>query len=296
VPARFPKKFDSGDRVTSLTVKRDGDTWIIQAATEGPDLKPLKPTGVALGVDLGVTNSTMDSQGVVRSIRDITPDEAAHRARLQQRIARSKRGSRRQGKLRQQAARLMRLVANRRRHDQHMATLSLVRAADHLVIEDLHVDAMTASARGTVEKPGRRVAQKAGLNRVVLGVGFGEIRRQLTYKAQWYGRRLTVVPAPGTSQTCSKCGYRSPENRKTQAEFRCQRCPHVDHADHNAADVILSLGQAKAGAEDAALLLAAPGAPVRVTKARRRRNHFRRRDSHANPDTGPTGAGVTVRT
>ncbi|MGG7568813.1 hypothetical protein [Streptomyces sirii] len=46
---------------------------------------------------------------------------------------------------------------------------------------------MTRSARGNVEAPGRIVVAKAGLNRAILDVGFGEIRRQIEYKAPWHG-------------------------------------------------------------------------------------------------------------
>lgn len=292
IPARFPKAIGPDDRITSLTVRRDGGHWVVQAATESPLCAPLPTTGLALGLDVGVAQPITASDGTVYHIRDLTADETAHRARIQQRIARCRRGSRRQRRLRSRLNRLSTQVANRRRHDQHIATTEIVRRADHIVIEDLHVASMTSSAKGTVEAPGTNVRQKAGLNRVILGVGFGEIRRQLTYKAQWRGRRLTVVPAPGTSQTCADCGHRAAANRETQASFRCQQCGHTANADHNAAQVILQRGLVAAAASD----LAAPGAPVRITKARRRQSHFRRRDRHANPGGEPAGVSATART
>lgn len=76
-----------------------------------------------------------------------------------------------------------------------------------IAIEDLNVTGMTRSAKCTVEKPGRRVRQKAGLNKAILDVGFGECRRQLTYKTGWYGAGLVAVDRwLPSSKTCSSCG------------------------------------------------------------------------------------------
>lgn len=58
---------------------------------------------------------------------------------------------------------------------------------------DLNVYRMTQSPCGTVDKPGRRVQQKAGLNRAILDAAPGELHRQLTYKTRWYGSVLGAV-------------------------------------------------------------------------------------------------------
>ena len=101
---------------------------------------------------------------------------------------------------------------------------------------------MTASAAGTVAEPGRRVRQKAGLNRAILAQAFAEFRRQLTYKAAWSGARLVAVSPRLTSQRCSRCGQTAADNRLSQAVFRCVACGHGDNADHNAAINILAAG------------------------------------------------------
>ena len=63
---------------------------------------------------------------------------------------------------------------------------------------------MSASARGTRACPGKRVRQKAGLNRSLLDAAFGEFARQLAYKAEWYGRTLLQVGRfYPSSKTCS---------------------------------------------------------------------------------------------
>jgi putative transposase len=95
---------------------------------------------------------------------------------------------------------------------------------------------MTASAKGTVEAPGKNVRQKAGLNRGILDNAPYERRRQLEYKASLFGSELQVVPAPFTSQMCSACGVVDKESRPgCGREFACTACGHAQHADLNAA-------------------------------------------------------------
>jgi len=102
---------------------------------------------------------------------------------------------------------------------------------------------MSASARGTVEEPGRNIKAKSGLNKSILDQGWHEFRRQLDYKLYWRGGTLVEVNPRHTSQQCSSCGYTSKENRVTQEVFRCQACGHEENADINAAKNILTVGQ-----------------------------------------------------
>jgi putative transposase len=94
---------------------------------------------------------------------------------------------------------------------------------------------MTKAAKGTMDAPGRNVAQKTGLNRSILDNAPGERRRQLAYKCRMYGSRLAVVPPFHTSQTCAACGSIDPGSREGCGRlFSCVHCGHEDDADHNA--------------------------------------------------------------
>ena len=117
-----------------------------------------------------------------------------------------------------------------------------------IAIEDLRITAMTASARGTPEAPGRCVAQKAGLNRAIRNVGWHALERMLAYKLQETGGLLIKVKAAYSSQTCAACGHVDARSRESQAIFRCTACGAAHNADINAAQVILQ--RALAGAED----------------------------------------------
>jgi putative transposase len=146
-----------------------------------------------------------------------------------------------------QIAALRARQARRRLDVTHKLTTDLAKSHGWVGIEDLRVKSMTKRPTGTALAPGRRVAAKAGLNRGILDNAPGERRRQLAYKAAWFGSQLRLVPAPGTSQTCSVCGHRDPESRPGCGRvFACTACGHQAHADHNAACNIerIAAGQA----------------------------------------------------
>lgn len=115
---------------------------------------------------------------------------------MQRAIARSKRRSRRRQKRVAALARRRRRAAVRRRNECHRITTLLVQRFGVLVLEDLNIANMTASARGTEEDPGRCVAAKAALNRRILQQAWGLILSQLGYKAEWAGRKLLRVDPP----------------------------------------------------------------------------------------------------
>jgi putative transposase len=97
--------------------------------------------------------------------------------------------------------------------------------------------------KGTVEEPGKNVAQKAGLNRSITQESWGRTVTMLAYKLERNGGTLVKVPAPGTSQRCSACGVTTPGNREDQATFVCKNpdCGFEANADQNAARNVLHL-------------------------------------------------------
>ena len=121
----------------------------------------------------------------------------------------------------------------------HRAALDIAQRFSVAVLEDLCIKNMTASASGTVAEPGRRVRQKAGLNRAILNQGWGAFDLILTYKMEERGGRVVKTGPAFTSQTCSACGVVDARSRKNQAAFECIACGHRDHADVNAAKTIL---------------------------------------------------------
>ena len=81
---------------------------------------------------------------------------------------------------------------------------------------------------------------KGNLAKQILDCSWSEWFRQLSYKAAEAGRTVIAVDPKYTSQTCPLCGFVFRENRKTQADFACISCGHMDNADHNGAVNIMA--------------------------------------------------------
>lgn len=180
----------------------------------------------------------------------LTPKEKTRLLHLEQRAARRKRhrksGERTSRRLHRTYDRIagLRAKAKRRALDwQHKATTTIARTYNAVVVEALTITNMVKSAKGTVEEPGKNVAQKSGLNRSISGEAWGRTVTLLTYKTARYGGALVKVPAPGTSMRCSACGFTTSGSRESQAVFVCKNpdCGWSGNADHNAARNILHL-------------------------------------------------------
>ncbi len=193
---------------------------------------PAPGNGQAVGVDRGVTVSAALSTGELLHGPSLTAWEAGRLRRLQRKLARAKRGSNRRAHIRALIARLRAREADRRRDWVEKTTTRLAAGFDLIAVEDLNVRAMTRSAKGTIDAPGTGVRAKTGLNRAILAAGWGRLVQRLEHKAP--GRLIKVDPRH-TSQTCHACGHRAPENRESQAVFRCVACGHRANADINAA-------------------------------------------------------------
>jgi IS605 OrfB family transposase len=135
-------------------------------------------------------------------------------------------------------------IADARRDFLHKATTAISKNHAIVVMEDLQIGNMVRSAKGTIEHPGKKVRQKAGLNRAILDQGWREFHRQVGYKLEWAGGELRLVNPAYTSQECSVCHHVARENRKTRDKFQCVACGHAEDADVNAAKNIKVAGLA----------------------------------------------------
>jgi putative transposase len=126
---------------------------------------------------------------------------------------------------------------------QHKTTTHLARTHGTIVVEQLNIPNMVKSAKGTIEVPGKNVAQESGLNRSISQEAWGRTVTMLTYKTARYGGTLHKVPAPNASLRCSGCGFITRGSREDQATFVCKNadCGWSGNADWNAARNILHL-------------------------------------------------------
>ena len=233
-----------------ISYAREADgTWWVSILCEVRDRFPTKhrKPGTAVGNDMGVAVAVATSDDESFTFSAVTAGEVERMRRLDQQLARQRtqrKKCKRKGPSRNERKTLKALNgikarARRRRHDfAHQVSSSLVRDYELIGFENLNIAGMTASAAGTVEEPGTNVRQKAGLNREILNVGWGEIQSLTVQKANNHGSHVIKVPAPGTSQTCPDCGHRDPKSRVTRSRFVCTACGYVGHADHGAAKIV----------------------------------------------------------
>ncbi len=261
----------------SARFSRSGGYWYVAIVVAMPEPGPrmvMSPSGAVspatpdrrqrdagvVGVDLGIkTLATLSTGAVVENPR-VGRAAARRIGRLQRRLSRQQEptagtpASRGWLATKSELGRVQHKVAMRRRGTIHELTKRL--AADHtaVAIEDLNVRGMT-SAPAAIEDPdhpgtflANGAAAKSGLNRAILDVGFGEFRRQLTYKTSWYGSLLVPVArfAP-TSKTCSACGTVKAKLRLSERTFTCGTCGLVIDRDLNAARNIAALGMQALG-------------------------------------------------
>ena len=201
----------------------------------------------AVGIDRGLVLPVATSDGECFSFVGLGPREQVRLQRLNRRLARQKKGSNRRRRTVRAIGRVYERIHNRRVDFCHEAAHKLTTEHGSIFIEDLRVQAMTASARGTVERPGSNVRQKSGLSRSILDKSWGQLRLTLEWHGQKNGCSVAAVPAAYTSQTCSLCKHVAAESRENQARFRCVACGFQANADVNAAKNILALGLRASG-------------------------------------------------
>ncbi|CAI9085715.1 transposase [Candidatus Methylacidiphilum fumarolicum] len=142
-------------------------------------------------------------------------------------------------------ARMHAKVANVRKDFLHKQSAAMVRRSGLLITEELEPKRMTASARGSQKKPGKRVRQKAGLNREMLDASFGAFGAMVGYKAEEAGigyleaQARTLKP----SQRCHRCGG-VVEKTLGDRWHECA-CGASCHRDENSALGLLDWGLAK---------------------------------------------------
>ncbi|MEV0398752.1 RNA-guided endonuclease TnpB family protein [Actinoallomurus sp. NPDC050550] len=219
---------------TMVVISRDTDgRWYVTFAVDTDAPEPMEAAGHAIGIDLGVKDFAVTSDGERIANRRHLERKARNLARYQRRMARRERGSMNRRKAKAKVARAHRKVRNARDDFLHRTSTNLVRRADVIVIEDLAVKSMVKNRM---------------LARAISDAGWGEFRRQLEYKAERAGRALVVIDRwYPSSKTCSACGHLLAELSLSTRRWTCPGCRTRHDRDINAAKNILAAGRAVAG-------------------------------------------------
>jgi putative transposase len=227
---RWSRAVPAGAKSYRVTLDR-ADRWHVAFAVI-PAPVPAPGNGQVVGIDRGVAISAALSTGEMLHCPALAARERGRLRRLQRTLARARRGSNRRGRVKHAIARLKARETDRRKDWAEKTSTGIARRFDVIRVEDLKIGNMTRSAKGTRGNPGRNVRAKAGLNRGILGSGWGLLVRRLADKAP--GRVEKVRPA-FTSQRCSACGQVDARSRESQPRFVCTACGFAGNADVNAA-------------------------------------------------------------
>jgi putative transposase len=218
---------------TRVTVSREPDgRWYVTFTIDTDNPEPLPTSGRAVGVDLGIKEFAVTSDGGRIANPQHLERKAHALARYQRRMARCQQGSANAARAAAKLARAYRKVRTARADFLHRASTRLVRGNDVIVIEGLNVAGMVRNRH---------------LSRAISDCGWGEFRRQLEYKCRRYGRRLIVIGRwYPSSKTCSACGHVLAHLSLKVRQWTCPSCGTRHDRDLNAAKNILAAGLAVA--------------------------------------------------
>ena len=232
----LPATGTTGVNILSATVSEQAGRWYVSVQVEQDQTVP-DNTGPVVGVDLGVkTLATLSDGTVIPNPRPLKR-RLKQVKRLHKAVTRKQKGSNNRKKAARKLGKQYRHVANQRANTLHQVTTRLAKTKAVIVIEDLHVAGMLKNDH---------------LAQAIADVGFAEFRRQLTYKAAWYGSRVVVVSRwEPTSKRCSACGWLDADLTLADRVFCCEACGLTVDRNLNAAINLARLAASSADTENA---------------------------------------------
>lgn len=226
---KFSRSLPKGLKPTSVTVSCDSSGRYHISMLVKMDIAKKPKAHKHTGLDLGISNLVVDSDGTKVDNPRIYEKHQVKLARAERKFAKKKRGSKNREKERKKVAKIHAKISDSRKDFTHKLTTRLINENQVLAVEDLCVKGMLKNKI---------------LAKHISDANWGELLRQLTYKAEWYGRELVKVDRffP-SSKTCNKCRNVIGDLPLSARIWECSNCGSIVDRDVNAAKNILTVGQ-----------------------------------------------------
>ena len=225
--AQYLQKHHDNIRQATLTKLPCGE-YYLSILVDGDLTHKVKETNAAVGIDLGVKDFLITSDGEVFNNLHFKKSQSNKIKRLQRQLSRKAKGSNNRNKAKIKLAKAYKKINDRKQYYLHQVSNTLINENQVICMEDLNVKGMLRNHK---------------LAESIQEMNFGEFRRMLEYKAKWYG--ITVVYVDRfypSSKTCHNCGYINKELKLSDRRWICPQCGGVIERDHNAALNILDEG------------------------------------------------------
>ena len=231
LPIRWSRQLPKKAEPSTITVKLEpSGRWTISLLVDDQTIGSFSKTNTAIGIDAGITSLITTSTGEKIANPRHWDKHYKRLRKAQKALSRKHKGSRNRDKARLEVARIHATIRDSRQDFLHKLTTRLVRENQTIVAESLAVKNMVKNPK---------------LSKAISDAGWGELTRQLAYKALWYGRNFVQLDRwfPG-SKTCSKCGHIVAKLPLSVREWDCKKCKAHHDRDENAAINHLAAGLA----------------------------------------------------